>query len=140
MNDPFEYQNEIQRKALEKKRKAREKSKQQREKRKVLGLGKPNTEYLARLKARADEKGLDFDLTSEWMDEKFSLVFCEATGVKFQGHGRHPFGRTVDRKDNDKGYTIENCWVTCWMYNRCKSTHTHELVLEMARSMVNHSQ
>lgn len=97
---------------------------------------KTTREYLQALRSRAEKKGMDFDLTPEWLESKMALEFCEATGLRFEGKGNQPYGRTVDRKDSSIGYTMENCWATCWLYNRCKMEHSHQDVLNMARSMV----
>lgn len=96
---------------------------------------KTTEQYLQALRSRAEKKGMDFDLTPEWIEAKMAYEFCEATGVRFRGKGNDPFGRTIDRKDSSKGYTKANCWVTCWIYNRCKMDDNHEDVLEMVASM-----
>lgn len=92
--------------------------------------------YLNSLKGRAKEKGFDFDLTEEWLAAKIATEFCEATGLRFEGAGNDPFGLTIDRRDNSKGYTMANCWATCWIYNRCKSNGTHDDVMRLARALV----
>lgn len=96
---------------------------------------KTATQYLQALRSRAEKKGIDFDLTPEWIESKMAYEFCEATGVRFRGKGNDPFGRTIDRKDSSKGYTKDNCWVACWMYNTAKMDNTHEDVMEMVASM-----
>jgi hypothetical protein len=93
--------------------------------------------HLSALRARAIEKGIDFDLTQEWIAGKLMIECCEATGLPFEGLGNDPFGRTFDRIDNAKGYTKDNCWVTCWIYNRCKLNGTHADVMKMVYALVN---
>jgi hypothetical protein len=88
------------------------------------------------LKRRAKEKGLDFDLTLEWIEAKLKIEFCEATGIRFVGAGKDPFGRTFDRKDSAAGYTMANTWVACWIYNRAKLDGTHADVLELAIALL----
>lgn len=92
--------------------------------------------YLTSIRKRAKENNREFNLTEEWITSKLKLEFCEATGLPFEGTGRDAFGRTFDRKDSTKGYTIDNCWVTCWIYNRCKLDGTHDEVMRMARALV----
>lgn len=91
--------------------------------------------YLNALRQRAKEKGFDFDLTENWLAAKMMIEFCEATGLRFEGAGNDPFGLTIDRRDNSKGYTMANCWATCWIYNRCKSNSTHEDVMRLALAL-----
>ena len=91
-------------------------------------------------KRRASAKGFEFNLTSDWVADKLRANKCEATGVEFnfnvphnQKHG--DFTPSVDRIDNSLGYTQDNCWIVCLMFNRAKSEGTFDNVLAMAKSM-----
>ena len=119
-----------QRLALEEKRKARNYSY------KDSPSHKGGKNYVASLRSRADSKGLPCTVTPEWIVAKLAMTHCEATGLQFSGTGRDPFSRTIDRKDSAQGYTPENCWVVCWIYNRAKLDGTHEDVMRLAHALV----
>lgn len=60
---------------------------------------------------RAKQKGLEFNLTKEWVKSRGSN--CELSGLPFRPeydgvHDRNPFAPSVDRIDSSKGYTKEN--------------------------------
>lgn len=69
---------------------------------------------------RAKQKGMDFDLTKEWV--KARAEKCELSGLPFRPeydgvHGRNPFAPSVDRIDSSKGYTQDNCRVILYCLN-----------------------
>jgi hypothetical protein len=92
-------------------------------------------------KARAEEKGLPFDLTPEWVAERVRAGACEATGLPFDfangggvGHKR-AFGPSLDRTDNTRGYTKDNVKVVCWIYNAAKGVSDHATVVRFAEAL-----
>lgn len=95
-------------------------------------------------KKRAEERGWEFNLTPEWIQERLEAGVCEATGIplemsaeEFKGYGHfRPWTPSLDRDDPTKGYTTDNVKVVCWMYNQAKGVSTHEAVLRMARALV----
>ena len=127
--------NSVQKKAIERRERLERMRLESIAKRGKIEYVKTTEQYLQSLRARAEKKGIDFDLTPDWIEAKMAYEFCEATGVRFRGKGNDPFGRTIDRKDSSKGYTKANCWVACWMYNRAKMDNTHEDVMEMVAAM-----
>lgn len=99
------------------------------------------SKLLASAKHRAQAKGREFDLDLDWVKDNLSEEKCQATGVSFvyevpneQRHG--DFSPSVDRVDNTRGYTKDNCQIVCLMYNRAKSEGTLDNVLMMAKEMV----
>lgn len=67
-------------------------------------------------KQRAAQKGLEFDLTEEWAVVPEN---CPVLGT--------PMGpSTIDRRDNSKGYTQDNCFFVSKRANRLKSDMTIE--------------
>lgn len=95
---------------------------------------------LASAKARAQKKGLAFDLDLEWIIERMEKP-CPKTGVEFRlvvGSGRHWNAPSLDRIDNTKGYTKDNCQIVIDMYNICKSNYHENQVLEFAKAVLDH--
>lgn len=77
-----------------------------------------------RAKLRAKDKGIDCDITFEWaMDRVLQNDWkCEMTGIAFfdqsgDGYRTHPFVPTIDRIDQDSGYTKGNCRVVTCAFN-----------------------
>ena len=96
-------------------------------------------------KTRSKKRGIDFDLTTEWVLEKLNAGICEATGIEFdykipEGRTRSYRSPSIDRKDNTKGYTQENCWVVCLMYNIAKGENSEDELLDMATRLVERSK
>ena len=96
---------------------------------------------LSGAKSRASKKSLEFSLTREWVLSRLNTGICEATGVKFdytipKGRTRAWSAPSIDRKDNTKGYTEDNCWVVCLLYNVAKGEGTVEELLNLAKLIV----
>ena len=108
----------------------------------------PNSPYrrattmLFHLKARAERKGISFDLTREWILERYLNGVCEVTGMKFcfmRGKGAdrwNDFAPSVDRKDRSIGYTQNNCQMVTWWYNRAKGDKTNDEMMVLAKAII----
>lgn len=96
----------------------------------------PAYQMYLRVKQRAAEKGWEFNLTAEWFEDHLNQTHCAATGIVFDPEPHGPFSITVDRKENEKGYTPENCWAVCWIYNRAKLNSSHDDVIQMAAALM----
>ena len=86
-------------------------------------------------KVRSKEKSINNTLTKEWFRLELSNDKCSVTGIDFDYSfdvDRNPFAPSVDRKDNSKGYTPENCQIVIWAYNTAKAHHTDEDLYKMA--------
>jgi len=88
---------------------------------------------VSNIKTRAKRKNLDFDLDWNWYMEKYEKGVCEATGIPFeepQYNGKKgntsPWIPSVDRIDNEKGYTKDNCRLVCFIFNIVKNRFTDE--------------
>jgi len=94
---------------------------------------------------RAVKKGLEFSLTIEWLLEKFDEQDqrCSMTGIRFaydkdERFTRQAFSPSLDRIDNDKGYTPENTRLVCAMYNYCRNVARDEDVEFFAWQLFQH--
>lgn len=93
------------------------------------------------VRSRAAKRGMEFDLTREWAEEKIESGVCEVTGIQFEysknGNDRfQPFMPSVDRIDSSKGYTQDNCRMVVWIYNMAKAEWDDDTVLKMATALV----
>ena len=109
------------------------------------------TEFLAgvirrsaksRVKLRARNKNIEFNLTNDWVRAKLEKGVCEATGLPFvlpDGTGKPGpscFSPSLDRINPNKGYTEDNTRLVIHSFNAAKNDGTDEDVLKMARALV----
>lgn len=85
------------------------------------------------LKTRALKKGFDFDLTWQTLYVMIECQYmkCSVTGIDLDiaasdKYSRNPLAPSIDRKNNDKGYTIDNVQVVCAWYNLMKNEWSDE--------------
>lgn len=62
---------------------------------------------------------------------KFKLTLDVGTQAN-----KNPRGPSIDRINNDKGYTLDNIQLVCIQYNLAKNRFTDEDTLEMAKALV----
>lgn len=74
---------------------------------------------------RARKKGLRFDLTPEWVEERLYAGVCEISGVPLTLEPGHPFAPSIERMRNESNgagrgghYTQDNCLISATMLNR----------------------
>lgn len=99
------------------------------------------TQILKGARYRAKKRGYDLSISRDWVREKVKAGICEATNVNFTFENfpageYNPWSPSVDRIDNTKGYTQDNCQIVVSMYNMAKNVWTEEQVLNMARELV----
>lgn len=94
-------------------------------------------------RVRARKRGLQFELTREWVEAKLLPGKCELTGIPFDLSRdglalkfRSPFAPSIDRKDNAKGYTENNCRMVCVVANYAMNEWGLPPVLKLAAALV----
>lgn len=89
-------------------------------------------------KKRATKKNLDFTISKKWIFEILQKGLCEVTNISFdlsRKGMRNFYSPSIDRIDNTKGYTQDNCRVVIWGYNSAKGVDTDIDVMIMARAL-----
>ena len=91
---------------------------------------------------RARLKGIPFDLTREWIQERIESGKCAVTGIPFdlssteKMGGKNKYAPSLDRIDSSLGYTMDNVQVVIWQYNAAKAEYSDEDVMQMAEMLV----
>lgn len=79
---------------------------------------------LIKVKQRAKEKGVNFDLTIEWFETRLKAGACELSGLPFDLEAKR--GRnspTIDRITAGGHYTQANCRMILWSINRALNNY-----------------
>lgn len=78
-------------------------------------------------RCRAKDRGIAFTITEKDFPIETIPSHCPVLGIKF-GNNRHPDERdswmSLDRVDNDKGYTKDNVIIVSYLANRMKNNGT----------------
>ncbi len=87
--------------------------------------------------ARGKKRGFEVDITVDWLRQN-APVKCPLLGVALVYDARRSGNDSpaLDRKDNTKGYTTDNCWVISMQANRIKTDATPEQVLRVGQALV----
>jgi hypothetical protein len=84
---------------------------------------------------RARTNGILFDLSNNWAKLRWTGR-CELTHIPFVvGGKRSAFSASLDRKDPNKGYTQDNCWIILWGINLLKQGDKLEITLAFIRQV-----
>jgi len=84
------------------------------------------TEKKRALKQSAKDRNIPFSLKAKTIRKLLQAKRCYFTGIAFVEIENHPFGRTIDRLDNDKGYIDENVVAVTRYINEKKRNLTLE--------------
>lgn len=93
------------------------------------------------IKRRATSFQIEFNLTVEWLEERLIKGVCEVSGVPFEldtyGKGHDKFySPSVDRIDNSKGYTIDNCRMVLFAFNAGKHTGSDSDFIKLIQGLI----
>lgn len=84
----------------------------------------PWLSILKAAKSRATKRGIVFDLTPEWIEQRWTGR-CEITGLSFRigtkVSGPKSFSPSIDRIDTTRGYAQDNCRIILWAVNALKA-------------------
>ena len=91
---------------------------------------------LAACRGRSKQRGLQCDLTREWIQTRIEHGKCELSEVAFvlplREDGRpDPHAPSIDRIDNKKGYTQDNCRMILWCLNKALGEWGEALMLPL---------
>jgi hypothetical protein len=97
---------------------------------------------LGNAKRRALKFDREFDLTLDWLLDRL-IDGCALTHLSFQWV-KHSNDKTrsasVDRIDNSKGYTQDNCRLILYGLNALKNTGTDEEMYMIAEALINNRE
>ena len=80
-------------------------------------------EYITSASKRGYDMNMDYETFSEFVIK--SCYYC--------GHQNEDEVNGIDRVDNSKGYSKENCVTACWKCNRIKHMYTREFFLDKCK-------
>lgn len=92
-------------------------------------------------KRSAKIKDFEHSLDKQWCLTKLNGM-CEATGLPFdlsiEGIYKkmNPFAPSIDRLDNNLGYTEDNCQMVVWIYNNSKNNFTDKDLYIMCKAFI----
>ena len=93
-------------------------------------------------KSRCKSKGIELNLTQEWIKQHLRRGTCEITGIRFnleppsEGLTRLPDAPSLDRIDKQKHYTEDNTRVILWAVNCALAEYGTEIMLPILKAMV----
>lgn len=91
---------------------------------------------------RAKDAGTEFSLDVQDVTNRIAGGVCEATGLPFDmapgpdKHHANPWAPSLDRRNSSEGYTADNVQVVCAAYNYAKSEWPADVLLRLARAIV----
>lgn len=111
-------------------------SKKYRDKRRKL---EPWYPIVKQSKMRAKYRGVEFNLTYEWARERYT-GYCELTGIAFNttSHTATPYSLSLDRIDNTKGYTTDNCRFILMAINAFKGVGAEDIIYKTSLALLYH--
>lgn len=103
------------------------------------------TTLLNGAKSRAKIKGIECNLTLQWIEERLRRGYCECTSIPF--HIReytkrvqyipiHPHSPSLDQISPSGGYTMDNVQIVCDQFNKMKNDRSMEQTFYVAEKFV----
>lgn len=98
-------------------------------------------QLFSRYKSQARERGFSFHLTREQFKllTQGSCFYCGTPPIVVYTKRNSSYTYNgIDRRDNSKGYTLENCVSCCAVHNHMKSDMSYDEFVAACRSVVKH--
>ena len=102
---------------------------------------KNKTEWmLSHAKERSVKKQVEFDLCRAEIEQVLRDGLCQYTGIAFDltDGPRTPWSPTLDRLNNDLGYTKDNVQVVVWAFNAFKNQWDRQTYLLLLQQCLHH--
>lgn len=93
-------------------------------------------EKLISLKENAEDRGIEFDLSFAHLKRILRRKTCYYTGRRFSSSVQDY--KTIERVDNDKGYTDDNTVCVCQEANQAKGSMTLGELEKMVKQIKKH--
>ena len=105
---------------------------------------KPALSMLYRFRTSAKQHNLPISITEDWIEQRLKNGVCEITGLPLVKKSYKPgdqgnrdfFSPSIDRINNNAGYTPSNCRLVCWGYNLVKNNYTDREVIAFCLATV----
>ena len=88
---------------------------------------------LRRAKSNAKNRGWEFDLNYDFVLNILEKGICQISGITFIYISYHRFRPSIDRIDNNKGYTKNNVQIVVKIYNYLKNRYSDEDCLDFLK-------
>jgi len=90
------------------------------------------------IRGRAKAKGWEFDLTLEQVEALLEPMRCALTGLplRWTQATHDPWAPSLDRRDNSKGYTLDNVRVVAYRVNLMRREMTDDEFLAIAHALI----
>jgi len=86
------------------------------------------------IKYRSKRKGIEFNLSQDWLVPKLDAAKCEFSDINLQEHV-YILRPSIDRIDNDLPYIVDNCRLICFGINAMKGTNQDKQVILAAKAI-----
>ena len=100
---------------------------------------KPWQKLLQCARQRAKQRGLEFSLTPEWALQHYT-GYCAVTGLQFSvglgKSGPQAFSPSIDRIDQGRGYSRDNCRFVIFAVNAIRGTMSDADMVVVAERIV----
>ena len=92
---------------------------------------------VAGAKSRAAQKGLPFDLTVAWVQERLAIGVCQVTGIAFSMSAKREWNTpSLDQISAGGGYTTENTRLILFGLNAAFGNWGEQKMIEMAAAIL----
>lgn len=91
---------------------------------------------LSSIKKRARLKNIELDINYNWMRSKCDQKNCEISNLLFDNGKGVWYTQSIDRVNNDRGYTKDNCKVVLFGMNVGKGVSSYEDLYNISKAFI----